>query len=301
MMPTGPVATGVTVMELVQAGRFAEIRDMFAPNLRSMVTSESLQAAWTAELGRHGHVSSVGAPVTDPAGPGGTLVKIPVTFERGEATVIVMVSDMGWLTAIQLAPAGAAKPAEPWRPPGYADPRSFREQDVTVGSGPLAVCGTITVPNERGSHPAVVLLAGSGPLDRDSTIGRNKPLKDLAWGLATRGIGVIRFDKVTYAHHGQLKDVADLTVDDEYLYHAVAAVHLLRENPDVDPARVFVLGHSLGGTVAPRVAVAEPAVAGLVIWPAARSRCTGPRSASSATSARSTPRPRRRPSKSSTR
>lgn len=265
MMPTGPVATGMTVMELAQAGRFAEIRDLFAPNLRPMVTPESLQSAWTAELGRQGQVSSVGAPVTDPAGPGGTLVKIPITFEHGEATVIVMVSDTGWLTAIQLAPAGAAKPAEPWQPPGYADPRSFHEQDVTVGSGPLAVSGTITVPNERGSHPAVVLLAGSGPLDRDSTIGRNKPLKDLAWGLATHGIGVIRFDKVTYAHHGQLKDVADLTVDDEYLHHAVAAVHLLREHPDVDPARVFVLGHSLGGTVAPRVAVAEPAIAGLVI------------------------------------
>jgi uncharacterized protein len=265
MMPTGPVATGMTVMDHVQAGRFAQIREMFAPNLRPMVTPESLRAAWAAELGRHGHVSSVGAPVTDPAGPGGTLVKIPVTFERGQATVIVAVSDTGWLTTIQLAPAGAATPAEPWQPPGYADPRSYHEQDVTVGSGPLAVPGTLTLPNRRGSHPAVVLLPGSGPLDRDSTIGRNKPLKDLAWGLATRGVAVLRFDKVTYAHPDQVQNVADFTVDDEYLHHALAAVHLLREHPDVDPARVFVLGHSLGGTVTPRVAAAEPGVAGLVI------------------------------------
>lgn len=265
MMPTGPVATGMTVMDHVQAGRFAQIRDMFAPNLRPMVTPESLQAAWSAELGRHGQVSSVGAPVTDPAGPGGTLVKIPVTFERGEATVITAVSDTGWVTAIQLAPAGAARPAEPWQPPGYADPRSFHEQDVAVGSGPLAVSGTLTAPNLPGSHPAVVLLAGSGPQDRDFTIGRNKPLKDLAWGLATRGVTVLRFDKVTYAHPDQLRDVVDFTVDDEYVHHARAALHRLRGHPAVDPDRVFVLGHSLGGTVAPRVAAAETGVAGLVI------------------------------------
>lgn len=264
MMPTGPVATGMTVMDHVQAGRFAQIRDMFAPNLRPMVTPESLQAAWAAELGRYGQVSSVGAPVTDPAGPGGTLVKIPVTFQGGQATVIVAVSDTGWLTAIQLAPADAAQPAQPWQPPGYADPRSFHEHDVTVGAGPLAVSGTLTVPNLPGSYPAVVLLAGSGPLDRDSTIGRNKPFKDLAWGLATRGVTVLRFDKVTYAHPDQLQNVVDFTVDDEYLHHALAAVHLLRDHPNVDPAQVFVLGHSLGGTVSPRVA-AGPGVAGLVI------------------------------------
>jgi dienelactone hydrolase len=262
MMPTGPISTGMTVLDLVRAGRFAEVRDMFAPSLRAMVTAELLQAAWTGELGRHGPVTAIGAPVSDPAGPGGTLVKIPVSLEQAEITVVVSVSDAGWLTGIQLAPA---EPAEPWQPPAYADPGTFDEHGVTLGTGPLAVPGTLTLPHKPGSHPAVVLLAGSGPLDRDSTIGRNKPLKDLAWGLASRGIAVLRFDKVTYAHHDQLAEVADFTVADEYLHHAVAAAHLLREHPAVDAARVFVLGHSLGGTVAPRVAAAEPSIAGLVI------------------------------------
>jgi dienelactone hydrolase len=121
------------------------------------------------------------------------------------------------------------------------------------------------MPSTPGPHPAVVLLAGSGPLDRDETVGRNKPFKDLAWGLASLGIAVARFDKVTYTHGHQLAHNADFTVDDEYLHHAVAAVHLLGQQPTVDPHRVFVLGHSLGGTVAPRVATAEPAIAGLVI------------------------------------
>ncbi len=265
MMPTGPATTGTTVLDLVQAGRYAEIRDMFAPNLRPMVTPESLRAAWTAELDRHGRVTTVGTPVSEPAEPGSTLVKVPVAFERGQASVLVAVSDAGWVAGIQLAAADAARPTQPWQPPDYADPGTFHEQDVTIGTGPLAVPGTLTVPDSPGPHPAVVLLAGSGPVDRDSTIGRNKPFKDLAWGLATRGIAVARFDKVTYAHGHQVAQVAEFTVDDEYLPHAIAAVHLLRRQPTVDSHRVFVLGHSLGGTVAPRVVAAEPDIAGLVI------------------------------------
>ena len=76
----------------------------------------------------------------------------------------------------------------------------FDEQEVMVGSGPLAVPGTLSIPKLPRPCPAAVLLAGSGPNDRDETIGRNKPLKDLAWGLASAGVGVLRFDKVTFAH-----------------------------------------------------------------------------------------------------
>jgi dienelactone hydrolase len=265
MMPTGPVPTGVAVLERAQAGRFAEIREMFAPPLRALVTAESLRAVWAAELGRHGTVTSIGAPVTDPAGPGGVLVKIPVTFERGQLTVLVAVSDAGWVTGVQFAPADAAQPAAPWQPPPYADPETFTEQDVTVGTGPLAVPGTLSLPHASGPTPAAVLLTGSGPHDRDETIGRNKIFKDLAWGLASRGVAVLRFDKVTYAHGDQVAKNSGFTMVDEYVHHAVAAAHLLRQHPAVDATRVFVLGHSMGGTVAPRVAASEPSVAGLVV------------------------------------
>jgi hypothetical protein len=61
------------------------------------------------------------------------------------------------------------------------------------------VPATLTLPHGNGPWPAVVLLAGSGPQDRDETVGPNKPLKDLAWGLASRGIAVVRFDKITLA------------------------------------------------------------------------------------------------------
>jgi dienelactone hydrolase len=267
MTQTEPVPTGLAVLEMAQAGRFAEIHDLFAPQLRELVPAEALQAAWAAMLANRGPVRGIGVPVSESAGPGTevTTVLIPVTFERGELTVVVFVGENGWLTGIQVAPASAAQQTGHWEAPPYADPETFEEQEVTVGSDPLAVPGTLSLPHQRGLRPAVVLLAGSGPADRDETIGRNKPLKDLAWGLASRGVAVLRFDKVTYVHPGQVVQTCGFTITDEYVPHAVAAIDLLRQHSAIDPARVFVAGHSLGSTALPRVAMAEPLVAGLVV------------------------------------
>ena len=255
------VPAAVTVVTKAMAGQFAEIRDMFAPPLLPLVSAETLKAAWSGAVDKNGPVSTVGTPVAEPDG----TVKIPVTFERGELTVVVSVDDQGHLLGIQLAPASAAAPMRPWEPPSYARPEAFDEQDVMLGTGPLAVPGTLSVPREPRPCAAVIVLSGSGPNDRDETIGRNKPLKDLAWGLASSGIAVLRFDKITYAHGPQVAPMREFTMTDEYVPDALAGIALLRSHPAVDPSRIFVLGHSMGGTVAPRVAAAEPSVAGLII------------------------------------
>lgn len=152
-----------------------------------------------------------------------------------------------------------------WQTPEYVDAAAFDEHDVTIGARPIAVPGTVTLPRGAGPHPAAVLLAGGGPFDRDGTAGPNKNLKDIAWGLASRGVAVLRFDKVTYARPEYLAATAGFTPTDEYVPHAVAGIEILRDLPTVDGNRVFVVGHSMGGKFAPRVAATEPTVAGLVV------------------------------------
>lgn len=255
MESDGP--TAVRVVELVRDGEFTRVAELFDGPLRAAVSPDSLRAAWMAEMSRVGAVSVIGEPALEPCGDGLIRASVPVVCERGGFTMIMSIDAAGLLQGLRLADTDTA-----WTPPGYADPSAFEEREITVGSGELAVDGTLSVPRGSGPWPAVVLLSGGGPFDRDETGGPNKPFKDLAWGLASRGVAVLRFDKVTYAHP-HVADQAGFTMADEYVPHAVSAVDLLRKRPDID--RVFLLGHSMGGKVAPRVAAAAPEVAGLVI------------------------------------
>ncbi len=262
MTETDPAAIAAAVVAMARQERFAEMEQLFAPRMRAVVSAETVRVGWVGEISRIGPVTEVGEPVSEPfdGEPGLVKVSVPVTCERGALIMVMTVDDAGMMHGLLLAPPTTTS----WQPPGYAAPRRFTEQEVTVGSGPLTVPGTLTLPRGRGPRPGVVLLAGGGTFDRDETSGANKPLKDLAWGLASRGVAVARFDKVTFTH-SQVATEPGFTVTDEYVPHAVAAVRLLQRQPGVDPARVFVLGHSMGGRVAPRVAAAEATVAGMVI------------------------------------
>jgi uncharacterized protein len=131
---------------------------------------------------------------------------------------------------------------------------------VTLGESPDKLPGTLTIPNGKGPFPAVELVHGSGPNDRDETAGANRPFKDIAEGLSSRGIIVLRYDKRTLLH-----SLGSVTVDDEVIVDAVAAVAQLRRRSDVDRNRIFVLGHSLGAVLAPEIASKARPVAGMIM------------------------------------
>ena len=156
------------------------------------------------------------------------------------------------ITGLFMVPAKS--PIE-YKSPAYVDRKSFRAQAVTVGSGEWALPGTLTMPDGAGPFPAIVLIHGSGPNDRDETIGPNKPFRDLAEGLPSRGIAVLRYEKRTRQHSGKMAALKDtLTVKEEVTDDALLAVALLRKTEKIDSRRVFILGHSLGGMMVPRIA-----------------------------------------------
>jgi dienelactone hydrolase len=190
------------------------------------------------------------------------VVFVTCRFEKMPLDVKV-VFDGGKITGLFFLPA---KGAYDFKPPPYARPDLYREVAVTVGAADWPLPGTLTLPKGDGTFPAVVLLHGSGPQDRDETIGPNKPLRDLAWGLASQGIAVLRYEKRTREHGVRLAgDKERLTVKEEVVDDAVAAAAELRKHKEVDGKRVFVLGHSLGALMAPEVGARDPSLAGLVL------------------------------------
>jgi uncharacterized protein len=131
---------------------------------------------------------------------------------------------------------------------------TFVESNVEFPSGALKFPATLCLPAQRSAKvPFAVLVHGSGPNDRDETIGPNKPFRDLAHGLAAAGIGTLRYDKRTFAFKGQL-NLKTLTVDEETIDDAVAALRFVRALAEADAGHVYVLGHSQGATFAPVIA-----------------------------------------------
>jgi dienelactone hydrolase len=187
------------------------------------------------------------------------IVHVICQFEKTPFEVRV-VFDKGKITGYHFAPV--AKKYE-FTPPNYARPTSYKETDVVVGSSEWELPGTLTLPTGEGPFSAVVLVHGSGPHDRDQTIGPNKPFRDLAWGLASQGIAVLRYEKRTRHFAGKLND--SLTIREEVIDDALAAAAYLRTRKEIDNKRVFVLGHSLGANVGPRIGVDDPDLAGLIL------------------------------------
>ncbi len=114
--------------------------------------------------------------------------------------------------------------------------------------------GTLTLPEGDGPFPAVILLQGSGPSDRDESTGTLKPFRDIAEGLAEQGVAAYRFDKRSYVYAAEMAAKKDATLEDEYIEDSVNAVQLLAGQDRIDPERIFVLGHSLGGNAIPAIA-----------------------------------------------
>ena len=140
----------------------------------------------------------------------------------------------------------------------------YTEVEITVGDINEPLDGLLTMPKGVEKPPVIILVHGSGQNDMDETIGAvsNKPFRDLARGLAKKGIATIRYNKRYYQYADNIPE--DMTVSDEVLEDVTAAIELAKTHKDLDGNRIYVLGHSLGGMLSPKIAQDNQEVAGII-------------------------------------
>jgi uncharacterized protein len=288
---TPPQAAGSTdhaamtkaLLQLMLDGKFEEAHARLSADGRKAVTPARLGEIWKSLTGEAGAFVGFGQP-TPSTLQGMQVIDLPTQFAtvqitwrvvwnaQGEAAGLTVASVVPFEVAPSTAPGQTPIKPRAGNIPAYIDSTRFRNEAVSFGAAPWTLNGTLCLPTPSGAAsrgaqvPAIILVHGSGSSsgDRDETIGPNKPFRDLAGGLASRGIAVLRYDKRTFAHGAQM-DVRRITVEDEILADVTAAIELLKTRKEIDRKRIFVLGHSLGGTVAPIVGERHPDLAGLIL------------------------------------
>jgi hypothetical protein len=250
-------------VQLLDDGKFEEAHDEFTEQTAAAITVDQLEQAWNGTAGQKGSLQEITGAEHRETDDDRDVVVVRARFEEGAQQFNFAFTTEG-ITGFRIVPAETAE----WTPPSYVDQSAFTERELTLSApGDCSLGATLTVPENGQTVPGVVLVHGNGAQDRDETIGPNKTFKDIAWGLASRGIAVLRYDKRTYACD---VDRADATIDDIVTDDALTALDRLRSVERVDS--VFVAGHSFGGLLAPRIAKRDGNLAGIVMLAAGPAR-----------------------------
>ncbi len=251
-----PASVARKSLDAMLAAKYSDASQAFTPDMKTAYPEASM-GGLGARIKSFGALQKIDDPTVQKIGPN-TIVVLPAHFANENINFRYIVNQNGQIAGMFLLPGAIA-----WHSPAYSKPGAFTERAVTVGTD-WKLPGTLTVPAGAGPFPGVVLVQDSGPHDRDETVYGNKVFRDLAEGLSSRGIVVLRYDNRRKVYPART-DTSGFTVEQEAVDDAVQAAAVLRQQKEVAPKRVYLVGHGLGGYVAPRIAVKDGKLAGIVL------------------------------------
>lgn len=280
---TDRTAAAESVLRQLKNGCGDSLYAASTPQVQGQLKAESYNAIWQ-QLEMQAGTLQGSAAWQQKDQPPYAICQKRLEFERAALIMTVTFDAEGRIAGLFFAPAppAAAPPAggetsdhinnsEKTSPAQeHTSPPAGDVRYVTVLNGKVQLPGTLVLPHgatvER-PVPAVVFVHGSGPNDRDETIGPNRLFRDLADSLAAAGIASLRYDKRTYVYRAETASISDgkLDYDVETVDDAVAAIDLLRRTAGIDPQRIYVVGHSQGAMLAPRIAARSGKAAGCVM------------------------------------
>lgn len=187
------------------------------------------------------------------------VIAVETAFDKAKLNLNIVFDADKIIAGIQLRPYIEPKEI----------PENITETPLTFGDANWKLNGILTTPKDSSQRsPILILVHGSGPNDMDETVGSNKPFRDIAWGLAQKGIRTIRYNKRTYTYGEKMAIDTNITVNEETIEDVVHAVQYLELSSSIVPGNIYILGHSLGGMLIPRIAPKVMGVSGYIMMSA---------------------------------
>lgn len=241
----------VSLIQKMQRSQYDSCQVMFDSSVSSEINPEMLRRIWESiprYLGEFQSYSDIRTQQKDSL----EMVSVRCAFVKTKLDLQLSYNAAHKIVGIFFVPP---KNTSTYNYPEYYTAGKFYESKVTLKSEEYNLPAVMCIPNNVKNPPVVVLVAGSGPNDKDETIGPNKILKDIAVGLASNGIASIRYDKRTLTYASQMaKNSEGLGINEEVIEDAVNAAKLMKKNPDTKNSKLFIIGHSLGAMCAPLIA-----------------------------------------------
>lgn len=161
-------------------------------------------------------------------------------------------------------------PEEHYQPAEYLDAEQFTERKIEFGKAEFKNEGVLSLPRVNNKKvPVIIIVHGSGAIDKDLSIGPNKIYKDLAWGIAAKGVAVFRYDKRTFLYKDKIlannkSGKENYDVRNEYFEDLKDAISALSQRSEIDASKIFIIGHSEGGYLIPLINKNFKQVAGFI-------------------------------------
>lgn len=245
--------------ETMNQGKFDVAHGFFDESVKDKISADELKLFWLRLENSLGTYTSVDGAQSSVQGDFYQVI-LTCGFTKGSQPFTFVFNKSEKLVGFFIAP----KPTESeYTLPAYADTTLYTEKEVKIAFAGGEMAGVFTSPKNASNFPVVIMVHGSGPSDMDETIGSNKPFKDLAMGLASKGIGSIRYVKRSMVYPNSFSKA--FTVKEEVLDDALTAVKLAETLTGVNKSQIYLFGHSLGGMLAPRIASLAPSLKGIIL------------------------------------
>jgi dienelactone hydrolase len=231
--------------------KFEAIHQLFNIEMSRVLKVDELEATWSQIQVLFGMPIETKDKVVQ-KNKGLTLVRMPIKTDKSAMVLSLSFDSLEQVAGLFLSPGKIN-----YTPPDYVDPEKFEERKIHFGAPNYAGTGILSLPKSSTKLPLILIVPGSGPVDKDLSIGSNKIYKDLAWGFASSGIAVFRYDKRTLNYQEKLiqSDASGekFTVKNEYLEDLKAIFMQLKKRPEIDAEKIVLLGHSQGGYLIPLI------------------------------------------------